>query len=71
MEAGMKSIKLKPCPFCGSEDIKLFGTTVNCCNCYAQSYSSLHGVAKERMKDAIEKWNRRAYEDVDEKNELP
>ena len=51
--------KLKPCPFCGSEDVelkrygKLFG--VECNHCYQPSWT--YYVYKDK---AIEAWNRRA-----------
>lgn len=53
-------IELKPCPFCGSEDLTLRKTAdighwyidCNCCKVFLNTY------LKEK-KDAILKWNRR------------
>ena len=52
------SEKLKPCPFCGSEDVelkrygKLFG--VECNHCYQPSWSYY-----TTKRKALEKWNSR------------
>ena len=54
----MSSIKMKPCPFCGSEDVS-FGKLedicyVECWDCSAsiETYSGI--------EDAVKKWNRQA-----------
>jgi hypothetical protein len=63
MEAGMrnKNIELNPCPFCGSEDLDIFGATVTCRNCDASACSTLHNhLAKEKLSDVLEKRNKRA-----------
>lgn len=56
----MSEIKLKPCPFCGSTDIKLWKglgeVSGTCRKCGAHSGYAI-GKTKE---DAAEAWNRRA-----------
>ena len=50
------SVELKPCPFCGSKDIKLCGSHVYwviCNGCYAKT------AIDAQKKKAIEFWNRR------------
>lgn len=54
--------ELKPCPFCGSKNLCLIRNSwywVQCNNCLAEI-----GV-QESEKDAIEKWNRRADDEID------
>ena len=65
--------KLKPCPFCGSNDIELqsdFDKTkdprkncmtarVKCCNCFATS-DTKDSCGGETEQDAIDAWNKRA-----------
>jgi Lar family restriction alleviation protein len=51
--------KLKPCPFCGSENVKFknYGrgdTNVQCLNC------RVYIEADKLNEDAAEKWNKRA-----------
>jgi hypothetical protein len=47
-------VALKPCPFCGSADIQLFGPTegVNCRGCHAQVFGA-------GTESDIATWNRR------------
>jgi disulfide bond formation protein DsbB len=55
------SLELKPCPFCGSEDLDIFGATVTCRNCGACACSTIRNhLAKEKLDDVVEKWNKRA-----------
>ena len=66
--------KLKPCPFCGSTDIKFDPDEICCpiqysvqgqCNdCGAQepSGSGVYDSKKDAINDAIEAWNTRANE---------
>ncbi len=59
----MSEIKLLPCPFCGSEDIKDFGSSaigglsllyyVTCCECHCRT------VVKSTKEEAIQAWNTR------------
>ena len=60
--------KLKPCPFCGSEDVKLLEEVeiqgvlacfVNCRSCNACGSMFL----TSKKKEAIAAWNRRANND--------
>lgn len=59
----MSEIKLKPCPFCGSEEIEIIGVgrdweyTVKCNSCNAGTDYFIN------KKEAKEAWNRRAYEE--------
>jgi Lar family restriction alleviation protein len=60
--------KLKPCPFCGSENIRLYGGNflgdhcgVVCEDCGAQSKTNILLVKGEEK--AIEAWNRRVGEE--------
>lgn len=60
----MNKIKLKPCPFCGSKNIKLYHTEceVNgeCQNCGASSGYRIFWGKKPTKEEAAEAWNRRA-----------
>lgn len=55
--------KLKPCPFCGSDNLKLISYNsiagvckmVECMQCFAQVPS------RATKKEAIEAWNKRQY----------
>lgn len=53
----LKMSELKPCPFCGSEKVKVYDHfwkySVNCLDCGAST-----GIS-DGKKEAIEKWNRR------------
>ena len=54
------SEEIKPCPFCGSEDVEVFPNYgryfAACCDCGSE------GPNKERKEEAIRKWNQRPYE---------
>ena len=60
--------KLKPCPFCGSENIKLIKNPVydanECTTLYYKFYKCRYcgaqGGGSYSERDAAEKWNRRA-----------
>ena len=61
----MPEIKLKPCPFCGSENILVFGGYYNnyvdcivCNNCKANFKTDKY-MTEEQMSEA---WNKRAEE---------
>lgn len=58
---GMMSEKLKPCPFCGSNDVEIVesfdGLCVLCGNCEATSNDF------GKIEDAIKAWNRRATDE--------
>lgn len=51
---------LKPCPFCGNEEVEMLecvGTSIMCCpKCYTT------GPEGNTVEEAIEKWNRRVNE---------
>ena len=49
--------KLKPCPFCGSKNIRLCGITYHWVQCEKCLSSTAISYTKEK---AIENWNRRA-----------
>ena len=49
---------LKPCPFCGNENVVItedlhFGCSINCWNNQCDS----SGPCRETLQEAIEKWN--------------
>jgi ribosomal protein L37AE/L43A len=48
-------MKLKPCPFCGSEDIEVTEGMVQCENCNA----SYFGQADNPLSAVLEGWNER------------
>ena len=53
--------KLKPCPFCGSNDVRMVGRKmprIKCNTCFAWGPEINFTLA-----DALEKWNRRASDD--------
>jgi Lar family restriction alleviation protein len=50
------SVELKPCPFCGSKDVELFGFL----NLYVYCFScKCEGPSNENKNKAIAKWNKR------------
>lgn len=56
------SKELKPCPFCGSKNLRLTGNSwhwVQCNNCFAE----IGG--QESEEEAIEQWNRRVNDETD------
>lgn len=53
----MTEPKLKPCPFCGSEDLKAFIPYVRCLACFAT------GPERLTQAEAIAAWNQRANEE--------
>ena len=54
------SEEIKPCPFCGSEDVEVFSNYgryfVTCCDCGSE------GPNKEGKEEAIKGWNQRPYD---------
>lgn len=76
MDGGIDYV-IKPCPFCGSEDllIDVCTTKVRCKNCFATS-----GLVKKLVDDwqsrsgkdlAIAAWNRRSYKEGVENERRP
>lgn len=57
----MKTPELKPCPFCGSVNLKIFPSFVACAKCDGM------GPDKTADKTAIEKWNTRVEVKAEEK----
>lgn len=63
---GMKN-KLKPCPFCGSEQMEVGGTLyhgeyrvfVRCLDCPAEVYSRFNSNYLLAEEEAVAAWNRR------------
>ena len=63
------SKKLKPCPFCGSKDVKIYsysdgGICVKCLDCYCQTQAcndfNIAGAKKQSAYETVvEAWNRR------------
>lgn len=60
------SVKLKPCPFCGSQNIEIANKGIRekgqkwlfyCTNCFAQ------GPAARQKKNASVRWNFRGFDD--------
>lgn len=47
------SNELKPCPFCGSNDLTMFSNCIECDKCHANIVCDDEGV------DLIERWNTR------------
>ena len=70
-EKEMTCKELKPCPFCGGENLEILGgddidklTLISCDNCGAT-------VAFEKKKiSAINAWNRRANNDKQSRNKI-
>lgn len=54
--------KLKPCPFCWSKNIRLWGITYHWVQCEKCLSSTAISYTKEK---AIENWNRRANDEAD------
>lgn len=65
----MRTINLKPCPFCGSENVVLFsysegGVCVKCLECYCQTgVFADHSISEAKKESAAERvlkyWNNR------------
>jgi len=59
----MTSMKIKPCPFCGSEEVIETGvgfrTFVHCANCDTDGPS--YYPAGHDQRSAIDKWNERTH----------
>ena len=54
--------KLKPCPFCGGKNIRIWKTSapfVSCDDCLANTRCAL------TKKEAVKYWNRRANNEID------
>ena len=61
--------KLKPCPFCGSEKVKVFayadgGICIKCLNCYCQTQTTSDFCISDAEKECayercVKAWNRR------------
>lgn len=49
--------KLKPCPFCGSTDIKSMDSYMECLGCTAYGPGVFYG--EDAEEQAMEAWNRR------------
>ena len=62
--------KLRPCPFCGSEDVKLmngwYSSAVVCFDCGAggPDITKRYKYEPEREKIAMKQWNKRASDDA-------
>ena len=74
-EEGGRMMELKPCPFCGSRDVKVYayqdgGICVKCLDCYCQTQPSNDFCISDAKKyksafeKSVEAWNRRVT-DVD------
>ena len=70
----MSEIKLRPCPFCGGSDLKLYTKEdddgyngfIRCMSCNALLEKFVHYILKEECEAGIvELWNKRAG-DIDE-----
>ena len=66
---GMRMTDLKPCPFCGGDNLMLtqdgYGYWgVECLGRYCHAYVSNAKWACEHKEDAIELWNRRPEDDT-------
>lgn len=49
------TLNLKPCPFCGSDDIALVDDAVECLQCHASS-----GI----LPDPVTAWNKRVFDAI-------
>ena len=68
----MNNIELKPCPFCGSKDVKIYsysdgGICVKCLDCYCQTqtcsdYNIVGAKKQSAYETVVEAWNRRVTE---------
>lgn len=64
--------ELKPCPFCGSKDVRIFvysegGVCVKCLRCLCQTFISADHTYKDAKEECacervVKAWNRRAVE---------
>lgn len=72
----MNEIKLKPCPFCGSDNLEIYATErkdrpkcvwtaeVVCLGCFGRAVNHGFDWTENEAKDkAIKAWNRRADKD--------
>jgi Lar family restriction alleviation protein len=72
MIVSKKKVELLPCPFCGSDNVKVIEeirnidfiiddlTSVSCEQCYGRGARAMNGTKKRRIEMAIAAWNRRA-----------
>lgn len=74
----MSDIKLRPCPFCGSENLKIYTTERNdrpkcawraevvCLGCFGRATNHGFDWTEDKAKEnAIKAWNRRANNEHD------
>lgn len=61
MEKGKQKQELKPCPFCGSEKIKIVSIAKNHNTVYCRDCGSSVGEFHRTEKLAVEAWNRRNW----------
>lgn len=58
----MTEIKLKPCPFCGGEDVHITDAWPHypyCLGCGAVVRKTPYACGEEGIKQAAQRWNRR------------
>jgi Lar family restriction alleviation protein len=62
----MSNETLKPCPFCGSENIEIapIGEYVFCNDCYTIGPQEHGNTSEEKIQRAIAAWNKRVKETV-------